>query len=191
MLSETQRPASQVFFSQRQCKNWQILVLHDLVWSCMILQLVKLPKREYTHTATASAAWSQGSIWYLCARSLWARSVHVVWPSVSPDPLLHKSGQFLVVLKRRNEMQWDAMRCNEMQWDAMSTCQYTSIHFNNLESLLCYVSFSLLQKHFHGLSHDFPRRRTWDKSTTLHNSRIILWGASCHALHIIWQYFTC
>jgi hypothetical protein len=141
--------------------------LHDLVCSCMILQLVKLPKREYTHAATASAAWSQGSTWYLCARSLWARSVHVVWPSVSPDPLLHKSGKFLVVLKRRNEM----------QWDAMSTWQYTSIHFNNFESLLCYVSFSILQKHFHGLSHDFPRRRTWDKT--------------CHALHIIWQYFTC
>ena len=154
--------------------------------SCMILYdlaTCEVTKTgiQYTQTATASAAWSQGSTWYLCARSLWARSVHVVWPSVSPDPLLHKSGQFLVVLKRRNEM----------QWDAMSTCQYTSIHFNNFESLLCYVSFSLLQKHFHGLSHDFPRRRTWDKSTTLHNSRIILWGASCHALHIIWQYFTC
>ena len=69
----------------------------------------------------------------------------------------------------------------------MSMCQYSLLIFH-----LC---FSLLQKHFHGLSHDFPRRRTWDNSTTLYNSGIILWGvamASCHLtiFDIFWHILT-
>ena len=181
-ISETQRPASQ----ENWTKTVQELADSCLAWSCMILQLVKLPKREYnTPRLPLPALPDPKDPLDTCAQEVSEPDLSMLSGHLFHQTLFFTSrGSF--------SLSWNAeMRCNEMQWDAMSTCQYTSIHFNNFESLLCYVSFSLLQKHFHGLSHDFPRRRTWDKSTTLHNSRIILWGASCHALHIIWQYFTC